>query len=106
MPRWLLVALARILDLARQDKVRFTLKALRELATLGLDADDGIAVIARLSASDCRGRVLSERTGEWLYVFKPRVAGEVLYLKLAVRQDCIVVSFHEDDGDGHEDEDT
>jgi hypothetical protein len=41
--------------------------------------------------------------GEWLYVFKPELAGTVLYVKLIVRLDCIVVSFHEDAG-GHEED--
>lgn len=32
----------------------------------------------------------------WMYVFKPRVAETVLYLKLILRADCVVVSFHEE----------
>jgi hypothetical protein len=42
--------------------------------------------------------VKSERTGEWLYVFKPTVAEMLFYVKLAVRANCLVVSFHEDEG--------
>jgi hypothetical protein len=34
-----------------------------------------------------------------MYVFKPAVAGIVVYLKLIVRVDCVVVSFHEDEGE-------
>ena len=30
---------------------------------------------------------------------------KVLYIKLILRNDCIVVSFHEDEGDGHEERD-
>lgn len=38
-------------------------------------------------------------------LFKPLLAGTVLYVKLILRNDCIVVSFHEDEGGGHEEED-
>jgi hypothetical protein len=40
-----------------------------------------------------------------MYVFKPSLAGMVLYVKLILRSDCIVVSFHEDEGGGHDGED-
>ena len=38
-----------------------------------------------------------------MYVFKPTVADTVVYLKLLVRETCLVVSFHEDEGDSGED---
>jgi len=41
-------------------------------------------------------------TGEWMYVFKPAVADTVVYLKLVVRTACVVVSFHEDEGEADE----
>jgi hypothetical protein len=96
--RWLQLALARIHALAAEQKVVFTYKALRELALLdaGLDAEDAIDVLRQLSAADSTGRTASRLTGEWLYVFKPRVAETVLYVKLILRADCVVVSFHED----------
>jgi hypothetical protein len=99
MPRWLTALLKRVHGLAEQGKVRFTLKALRELFALGLDVEDAISVIAGLRPADAAGRLVSQRTHEWLYVFKPRVDEAVIYLKLAVRTDCIVVSFHEDEED-------
>ena len=37
-----------------------------------------------------------------MYVFKPDVGGLVLYLKVVLREDCVVVSFHEDEAAGHE----
>lgn len=37
-----------------------------------------------------------------MYVFKPAVDGTLVYLKLVVRAECVVVSFHEDEGDGDE----
>lgn len=104
--RWLTSALARIRALAAQRKVRFTLKAFRELAAiaLGLDEEDARHILANLSAGDFSERLVSAETGEWLYVFKPTVAGIVLYVKVVVRADCIVISFHEDKDQNDEDD--
>ena len=41
-------------------------------------------------------------TSTSLRVCKPEVAGIVLYVKLIVRSECVVISFHEDDGDADE----
>jgi hypothetical protein len=38
-----------------------------------------------------------------MYVFKPVIGGDVVYVKLILRNDCIIVSFHEDDGGLDED---
>ena len=107
MPRWLPGVLERLHELAAADKVRFTVKSLREIAALelALDAQDVIDIIASLTPSDCVGRLVSEHTREWLYVFKPEAAGTLLYLKVALRSDCIVVSCHRDMEDGHDNED-
>lgn len=104
MSRWLPAVLTRIRRLAAAGRVRFTLKALRELAALelGLDEVDAIAVLARLKAADSIGRLRSEGTGEWLYVFVPQVAGETLYVKVLVRSECVVISFHEQVDDEEE----
>ena len=51
-----------------------------------------------LRAEDSAGRLRVGATGEWMYLFKPQLAGTVLYVKLIVRNDCVVVSFHEDEG--------
>jgi hypothetical protein len=85
--------------LAAERKVRFTLKAFQELARLGmgLDEDDACEVLARLTPSDLVGRLVSERTGEWMYVFRPSVGGTVVYAKVVLRADCVVISFHEEE---------
>jgi len=57
-----------------------------------------------LAAEDSAGRLKSPATGEWAYVFKPMLAGTVLYVKLILRNDCVVISFHEDEGEGHEED--
>ena len=97
MPRWLPSILQRIRRLAAAGSVRFTLKSLRELAELelGLDEMDAVAILVRLKAGDSAGRLRSDATAEWLYVFMPRFGGEKLYVKLLVRTECIVISFHE-----------
>jgi len=48
-------------------------------------------------------RLHSRSTGEWMYVFTPVIGGVPVYLKPIVRGDCVVVSFHEQEG--HNDED-
>lgn len=80
MPSWLPKVLSRIRRLAAEQRVRFTFKAQRELAVLGLDGLDGCEILANLAAGDAAGRLRSSRTGEWMYVFKPTAAGDVLYV--------------------------
>jgi hypothetical protein len=98
LPRWLRGVLTRIHGLAEARKVRFTHKALRELAALGLglDQDDCCELLQNLSAADFADRIKSEITDEWMFVFKPRGAGMGLYVKLILRGNCVIVSFHEE----------
>ena len=98
MPRWLQDVLARVRELASAGKVRFTDKALRELVSLelGLDLDDACDVLKKLTATDSAGRIRSAITREWTYVFKPTITGTQLYLKIILRGDCIIISFHEE----------
>ncbi len=105
-PRWLGRVLARVRELAAQEKVFFTLKALRELVELdmGLDEEDARGVLVKLVASEFAERVRSKGTGEWMYVFKPEVGGLRIYLKVILRADCVVISFHEERDENHEDE--
>ena len=102
MPRWLSKTLARVRALAIARRVLFTLKAYSELATLDLDEEDACEIMASLRAADSAGRLRSARTGEWMYLFKPQYSETTLYIKLILRNDCIVISFHEDDEDQEE----
>ena len=104
MPRWLPKVLKRIRELAAAGEVRLTYKAEREALLLGLSPEDVRDVIVGMGARDSGGRLASGTTGEWLYVFKPDVGGQIIYLKLVLREDCVVVSFHEDEGGGHEED--
>jgi hypothetical protein len=99
MPRWLTRAVTQIRRLAAARKVRFTLKARRELAALelGMDEEDACDVLANLRAAHSAGRLVSATTGEWMYLFKPSVAGTICYVKVVVRNHCIVISFHGDE---------
>lgn len=99
MPQWLSKVIRRVHRLAHRRAVLMTLKAQRELAMLdlGLDADDACDLLLRLRASEFVQRVVANGTGETLYVFKPRLAGVELYLKLALRQSCVIISLHEDE---------
>jgi hypothetical protein len=96
--------LAEIHRLVARRLVRFTFKATDELAQLelGVDEEDALQILGELSADDLARRIESERAAEWLYVFRPEVAGVILYVKLVVRSECVVVSFHEDEGNGDE----
>jgi hypothetical protein len=40
-----------------------------------------------------------------MYLFKPSLGAATIYVKVILRGDCIVVSFHEGEGEGHEEED-
>jgi hypothetical protein len=107
MPRWLTRALPRIRELAADRRVVFTLKARRELAGIdcGLDEEDACDLLVGLTERDSAGRLISEATGEWMYVFKPTMLGLLLYVKVILRDDCVLISFHEDDGGLHDEED-
>lgn len=97
-PKWLAQALTAIHELAFQHRVYFTNKALLELEELGLglDLDDACQILEDLTRNDFVDRLVSGSTGEWMYVFKPLVSGLVVYLKMILRDDCVVISFHED----------
>lgn len=106
MAGWLQRVPARIRAQAGKQRVRFTHKALEEIALLELDLDeaDCCDILAALTAADAAARVVAHATGEWMCVFKPHVGGVGLYLKLILRDECVVVSFHEE-GSGNGDED-
>jgi hypothetical protein len=70
---------------------------------LGLDEEDVCGVLSELTAEDSAGRVASAATGEWMYLFKPQVFETILFVKVILRNDCAVVSFHEDEDGSDED---
>ncbi len=103
-PQWLSAVLARIHEFASQERVSFTLKALQELGELdmGLDEEDARDVLVRLDASEFAERTRSKITGEWMYVFKPDLGDLRIYVKVILRAECVVISFHEDKDESNE----
>lgn len=100
MARWKAVALGEIQRLTRAGRVVLTNKARRELDQLAehlIDEDDLPEILLGLRGPDLVRRVLSRDRQEWLYVFKPEVLELTLYLKVAIRTNCVVISFHEDE---------
>ena len=97
MSRWRPRIVTRVHELVSERKLRFTHKALCEMSGLGLGLDewDACEILRTLSGNDLVDRVASDLTAEWMYVFKPRIAETVVYLKLILRTDCVVISFHE-----------
>ena len=101
MPRWKTTSLAEIHRLTRAGRVVLTQKARHELDLLSgdylLDEDDLVAILLELRERDLVQRLFSTAAPEWLYVFKPQVRSLTLYLKVAIRENCVVISFHEDE---------
>ena len=104
MAHWLTKVLRRVQELSLQRRFRLTAKAAREVAALGLDPEDVRETLVRLRSADSAGRQMSNMTGEWMYVFKRRVGEDLVYVKLILRSEFVVVSFHEDEGDRYEED--
>jgi len=98
MRRWLPKVLKRLHEYAAAGQIRLTFKAAQETLLLGLSPEDVRDVIEGLDAHSFADRLASKATGEWMYVFKPDVGDQIIYLKLILRESCVVVSFHEDEG--------
>lgn len=91
-------ALRRMRDLAIAGRVIFTTKALLELSNLSVPLHIGEVhrLIANLTRDDFLHRRVSIRSGEILYAFLVQIEGCSLYLKLVLREDCVVISCHDD----------
>ena len=105
MPRRLPRALTRIRTLAAAGRVVVTEKARLELEDLGLGSRDLLEILGAVSAADRPARLRSGPSQQWLYVLRPTMAGLRLYLKVAIRQHCVVISCHEDEAEIPEDAD-
>ncbi len=97
MPRWLTRTCTRVRKLVATGEFLFTQKASAEIKALGLflSRADAAEVLTMLTRKDFRQRVQAHDLGEWLYVFTPQVGDRTLYIKLALRSRCIMVSFHD-----------
>lgn len=97
MPRWSRPVILRVQHAVFAGRVRLTHKALAEVASLGINEMDALDILLRLAESDAFSRFRSERGTGWMYVFRPVVGGAKLYVKLMVKDGCVVISFHEDE---------
>lgn len=97
-PSYARTALERIKEQAARRAVRITQKAMWEMAALDPPAhiDDGVETLERLDQGDWAGRLTSQITGEAMHVFKPMTLIGLLYVKVVLRNDCVVVSFREE----------
>ncbi len=102
MPRWLPRVLTRIRGLAAAGQVGFTDKASWEMQRIGLSRDDVVQILGALAARDHPTRLRSSALDEWLYSFRPALPGLRLYVKVAVRTQCVVISCHEDQAEAQE----
>jgi hypothetical protein len=96
---WLDEVLEEIHAHARAGRVQLTDKAHHERRQLGLElgVPEVVEILLALEPRDFRQRLPSEIPAEWLYVFKPTFWRVIIYIKLALRERCVVISFHEDD---------
>lgn len=92
-------ALRRTRSAVRSRRVRFTQKAIREIAELQFDERDVCDVLLGLQPTDFHSQMTATATPDDLFVFKPRVVTVRLYVKLLLREQCVVISFHEDEPD-------
>ncbi len=88
--------------LALAGRVIFTAKALYELESMdiGLDSTDVCLLLTTLEKNDFHDRILSKITDEYLYVFIVRISNIEVYLKIMIRQSCVIISFHENRSKG------
>ena len=105
MPRWLPQVLRRIRELAASGRVSFTDKASWEAQQLGLSRNDVVQILGSLTGGDGPTRMQSDARHERLYCFRPTLAELRLYLKVAIRTSCVVISCHEDQAEAPEEAD-
>lgn len=99
--KWYIQRVADLIE-AAPSRVRWTHKARTELQEnfpllLREDAEDALA---QLEVRDFDHRLESESTGEEMWVFKTEIGDDSVWVKLIMRDNCVVISFHDGDQDG------
>ena len=82
--------------LAAAGRLRFTATARAEANELGLSHEDVALLLCHVTPHDRPTRLRSLSSHDRLYSFSPALPGLRLYLKIAIRADCVVISCHED----------
>jgi motility quorum-sensing regulator/GCU-specific mRNA interferase toxin len=90
------VPLVRILDLVRAGHFEIRLSALRGAAELGWGSDDIMGIVLSLTKSDFYKSMTTYADHRvWQDVYRPKTSAGIIYLKLTVTENVIVVSFKE-----------
>lgn len=77
-------------------KVRATFSALSGAAALGLDFDDMLAIVHELAPRDFFKSMTTHADHRiWQDVYRPATTAGMVYLKLTVMEDLLIVSFKE-----------
>lgn len=85
-----------IQSLVAEGKVRATYSALAGAAVLGFDFQEMIDVVAALTISDFHKSMTTHADHRiWQDVYRPNTPVGVIYLKLTVIEDVLIVSFKE-----------
>jgi len=88
--------LPAIKSLVAEGKVRATYSALAGAAVLGFDFQEMIDVVAALTISDFHKSMTTHADHRiWQDVYRPNTPLGVIYLKLTVIEDVLIVSFKE-----------
>lgn len=82
--------------LVESGKVRATWSAVSGAAALGIDFDAMVAIVRALTAKDFHKSMTTEADHRiWQDVYRPTTKAGVIYLKLTVIDDVLIVSFKE-----------
>lgn len=88
--------LPAIKSLVAEGKVKATYSALTGAAVLGLDFQEMIEVVAALTISNFHKSMTTHADHRvWQDVYRPNTSVGVIYLKLTVIEDLLIVSFKE-----------
>lgn len=98
MSSWKTKAIENLRRHVKNGTVRWTTKATREFTGLGLTEPAAFEIVESFTVEDLVGCITSETSGEELHVFKTLFDELMLYVKIAFRAECVVISFHEDNG--------
>jgi motility quorum-sensing regulator / GCU-specific mRNA interferase toxin len=88
--------LAVVKALLAKGQVKATFSALTGAAALGFDFDGIVGVLMALTSADFTKSMTTHADHKvWQDVYRPTTAAGVVYLKLTVVQDVLIVSFKE-----------
>jgi motility quorum-sensing regulator/GCU-specific mRNA interferase toxin len=90
------VPLVRVLELVQSGRYEIRLSALRGAADLDWGSDDIVKVVLALAQSDFYKSMTTYADHRvWQDVYRPKTSAGIIYLKLTVTENVIVVSFKE-----------